>query len=82
MFYQMFSTGSRQDCVLSPLLFVLYTNECQSHHGRRHIIKFEDDTVIVSLLSSDDFEHRPVVSDFIDCCKSTFLNIIVAKTKD
>ncbi|XDV19566.1 hypothetical protein PO909_025015 [Leuciscus waleckii] len=38
------STGSPQGCVLSPLLFVLYTNECQSHHERRHIIKFADDS--------------------------------------
>lgn len=71
-----------QGCVLSPLLFVLYTNECQSHHDGRHIIKFADDSVIVSLLSSDDSEHGPVVSDFIDWCKSSFLNINVAKTKE
>ncbi|KAF7658978.1 hypothetical protein LDENG_00005190, partial [Lucifuga dentata] len=48
------STGSPQGCILSPLLFVLYTNTCQSQHEKRHIIKFTDDSVIVSLLSSDD----------------------------
>ncbi len=43
------STGHPERCVLSPLLFVLYTNECQSQHPGRHIIKFADDSVIMSL---------------------------------
>ncbi len=41
-----------------------------------------DDSVIVSLLSSDNSEHGPVVNDFIDLCKSSFLNINVAQTKE
>lgn len=76
------STGAPQGCVLSPLLFVLYTNHCQSHHDGRHIIKFADASVIVSLLSNNDSEHGPVVSDFIDWCSSSFLNINVSKTRD
>lgn len=27
------STGSPPGCVLSPLLFILYTNSCRSHHS-------------------------------------------------
>lgn len=37
------STRSPQGCVLSPLLFVLFTNECQSQHPGGHIIKFADE---------------------------------------
>lgn len=76
------STGSPQGCVLSSLLFVLYTNACQSSYEKRHIVKFADDSVIVSLLSHDDPVPGPVVEDFILWCKSSFLTINVHKTKE
>lgn len=39
-------------------------------------------TVSVSLVSSDDTDHGPVVSDFTDWYKSSFLDINVFKTKE
>ena len=74
--------GSLQGCVLSPLLFVLYTNECQCYYEGRHIIKFADDSAIVSLLSNDEINHGPVVDEFSDWCKRSFLDINVSKTKE
>ncbi len=60
---------------------MLYTNECQTQLERLHIIKFVDDSVIVSLLNSEDIDHGPL-TDFIDWCKLSFLDINVLKTKE
>jgi hypothetical protein len=46
------STGSPHWSVLSPLLFILYTNDYRSTFGKREMLKFADDTVIVSLLAN------------------------------
>ncbi|XP_034418653.1 mirror-image polydactyly gene 1 protein isoform X8 [Cyclopterus lumpus] len=38
------STSSSQGCVLSPLLFSLYTNSCTSSHLSVKLLRFADDT--------------------------------------
>lgn len=76
------STGSPQGCVLSPLLFILYTNACKSSLGNRHILKFADDSVIVSLLSEEESTYGPVVEDFIVWCQNAFFKHNVLKTKE
>lgn len=47
----------------------------------RHIIKFSDDSVIVSLLTSDDPEHGAILNYFTEWCKFSVININVAETK-
>lgn len=76
------STGSPQGCVLSPLLYILYTNNCCSTFENHHILKFADDTVILSLLNSTATSHGPVVDNFLKWCKDSFLSLNVSKTKD
>ena len=76
------STGSPQGCCLSPLLYIMYTNDCRSYHDNRTILKFADDSVIVSLLRGQEAGHGPVVDDFVTWCDQSFLQLNVNKTKD
>ncbi len=76
------STGSPQGCVLSPLLFMLYTNDCKSMFESRLILKFADDSVIVSLLQDHEVGHGPVLDYFIRWCDDSYLQLNVTKTKD
>ncbi len=46
--------GAPQGCVLSPLLYSLYTHDCVSSHSSTSIVKFADDTVVLGLINNDD----------------------------
>ncbi len=46
--------GAPQGCVLSPLLYSLYTHDCVSSHSSTSIIQFADDTVVLGLINNND----------------------------
>jgi hypothetical protein len=46
--------GATQGCVLSPLLYSLFTHNCVFTHDSNTIIKFADDTTVVGLINNDD----------------------------
>lgn len=73
------STDSPQGCALSHLLFVLYTNDCQSNHDSGHDSKFAD---IVSLLQDEEVSQGPVVEEFFGWRDRSYLEQLnVRKTK-
>lgn len=55
---------------------------CQSSYDNGTIIKYADDSVIVSLLPENETSHCPVIDDFIHWCEESYLQLNLSKTKD
>ncbi|KAK7886937.1 hypothetical protein WMY93_026558 [Mugilogobius chulae] len=71
-----------QGCVLSPLLYCLYTQDCTATKTSNAIVKFADDTVVIGLISNNNeaayFEEVALLSTW---CKENNLVINVSKPR-
>ncbi len=48
------NTGAPQSCVLSPLLYSLYTHDCTATYSSNVIIKLAYDTTVIGLITDND----------------------------
>ena len=77
------NTGAPQGCVLSPLLYSLFTHDCVAKHDSNTTIKFADDTTVVGLITdNDEMDYREEVRELAVWCQDNNLSLNVSKTKE
>ena len=75
--------GSPQGCVLSAVLFILYTNGLIAKHDNCYIIKYADDTAIIGLISNNnEQDYFNEIASTVKWCNENNLLLNVSKTKE
>ncbi len=77
------NTDAPQGCVLSPLLYSLYTHDCAATHSSNVIVKFADDTTVIGLITdNDETAYRAEVSTLTKWYQENHLSLNIDKTKE
>ncbi|KAK1786658.1 hypothetical protein P4O66_002978 [Electrophorus voltai] len=76
------STGAPQGCVLSSLLYSLYTYDCTATSSSTIIVKFADDTIVMGLISDDERAYLEEIKHLENWCQENNLLLNVSKTKE
>ena len=66
--------------MLSPLLYSLFTHDCTTRHDSNTIIKFADDTTVIT--DNNETAYREEVRDLAVWCQDIHLSLNVIKTKE
>ncbi|KAK3548159.1 hypothetical protein QTP70_004844 [Hemibagrus guttatus] len=77
----MISTGAPQGCILSLLLFSLYTNDCTATDQSVKLLKFTDNTTVIGLISdNEESAYRRVVEQLAVWCSFNNIELNTLKT--
>ncbi|KAI4874716.1 hypothetical protein NFI96_007695 [Prochilodus magdalenae] len=77
------NTGVPQGCVLSPILYSLFTHDCVPIYGSNTLIKYADDTTVIGLIrDNDETAYRDEVQHLSTWCHDNNLTLNTQKTKE
>ncbi|KAK3571612.1 hypothetical protein QTP86_015348, partial [Hemibagrus guttatus] len=77
------NTGVPQGCVLSPLLYSMFTHDCVLQHNSNIFINYADDTTVVSRISNSvESANREEIQSLSAWCSINNLNLNATKTKE
>lgn len=76
------STGMPQGCVLSPILYSLFTHDC-APASSDNIVKFADDTTVIGLITNNnESAYRGEIENLVSWCSRNNLTLNSEKTKE
>ena len=65
--------------VLSPLLYILYSDDCRSNQENSYLVRFADDSALLSLLLGTQDGHGASHDDFLSWCDKSYFDLNVKK---
>ena len=75
------NTGALQGCVLPPTLFMLYTWDCQCTAKTTLQVKFLDDMLLTSLITTSENSYRCAVEKLVGWCNDNHLLFNVTRRR-
>lgn len=77
------NTGAPQGCVLSPVLFILYTNSFTASQQECNVFKYADDTAILGrVVNYEESGYRQEILNAVEWCREHHLVLNASKTKE
>ncbi|KAK3525736.1 hypothetical protein QTP70_007030 [Hemibagrus guttatus] len=74
--------GVPPGCVLSPLLYSLFTHDCVLQHNSNIFIKYADDTTVGRISNNNESAYREEIQSLSELCSMNNVSLNAMKTKE